>query len=99
MDGLLWLIVFGVLFFVMVRYGCGTHIARGGHGDGGHGGTGSAQGGGKDQECGMNVLADKGYSMAWSGATYRFCSRSCLEKFEADPKAFAEVGVGSEQVS
>jgi YHS domain-containing protein len=27
--------------------------------------------------------------MAWSGKTYRFCSRSCLEQFEAAPEKFA----------
>jgi YHS domain-containing protein len=94
MEGLLWLIAFGVLFFVMMRYGCGAHIAHGGHGHGGHTGTGGAQGGGKDPVCGMNVATDKGYSMAWDGTTYRFCSRSCLEKFEASPEKFAAAGAG-----
>jgi YHS domain-containing protein len=42
----------------------------------------------------MNVAADKGYSMAWGGTTYRFCSRSCLEKFEASPEKFAAAGAG-----
>jgi len=90
MEALLWLLAFGVLFFVMMRYGCGAHIAHGGHGShGGHGGHGEAQAGGKDPVCGMDVAPDKGYSMAWSGKTYRFCSRNCLEQFEAAPEKFA----------
>ena len=32
MDGLLSLLVFGVLFFVMMRYGRGAHIMHGSHG-------------------------------------------------------------------
>ncbi len=94
MEGLLWLIAFGVLFFVMMRYGCGAHIAHGGHGHGGPTGPGGAQSGGKDPVCGMNVAPDKGYSMAWGGTTWRFCSRSCLEKFEASPEKFASPGAG-----
>lgn len=90
MEGLLWLLVFGVLFFVMMRYGCGAHIAHGGHGS--HGGHDDAQGGGKDPVCGMDVAPDKGYAMAWHGTTYRFCSRSCLEQFEAAPEKFASAG-------
>jgi len=90
MDGLLWLLIFGVLFFVMMRYGCGAHIMHGGHGSqGDHAGHGDAQASGKDPVCGMDVAPDKGYSMAWRGRMYRFCSRSCLEKFEAAPENFA----------
>ncbi len=90
MDGLFWLLIFGVLFFVMMRYGCGAHIMHGGHGShGDHAGHGDAQVGGKDPVCGMDVAPDKGYSMAWRGRMYRFCSRSCLEKFEAAPEKFA----------
>ncbi len=87
MDGLLGLLIFGVLFFVMMRYGCGAHIMHGGHGS--HGDHGDAQAGGKDPVCGMDVAPDKGYSMAWGGRMFRFCSRSCLEKFEAGPEKFA----------
>jgi len=90
MEGLLTLLIFGVLFFVMMRYGCGAHIMHGGHGSHrGHAGGGEAQAGGKDPVCGMDVAPDNGYSMAWHGSTYRFCSRSCLEKFEAAPEKFA----------
>ncbi len=90
MDGLLWLLLFGVLFFVMMRFGCGAHIMHGGHGAHGAGaGRAGSQAPGKDPVCGMEVAADKGYSSSWGGATYRFCSRNCLDKFEAAPATFA----------
>lgn len=89
MDGLLWLLIFGLFFFLMMRFGCGAHIMHGGHGsDGGHGVGSGPQGPGKDPVCGMDVAADKGYSKSWSGTTYRFCSRDCLDKFEAAPAKF-----------
>ena len=95
MDGLLSLLLFGVLFFVMMRFGCGAHIMHGGHGSHGErtGGAGS-QAPGKDPVCGMDVAADKGYSANWGGATYRFCSRECLDKFEASPATFAVRATG-----
>lgn len=43
MEGLLWLLVFGALFYFMMRYGCGAHMV---HGHGGHGaGSVGAHGG------------------------------------------------------
>ena len=32
MDGLLSLLLFAGLFFLMMRFGCGAHMAHGGHG-------------------------------------------------------------------
>lgn len=32
MEGLFSLLVFGVLFFLMMRFGCGSHISHGGCG-------------------------------------------------------------------
>ena len=99
MEGLLWLLGFGVLFFLMMRYGCGAHIAHGGHGPhaghDGHGGHASAAGGAKDPVCGMSVRANQGYSKAWSGQTYRFCSRNCLDQFEAAPERYATAASAS----
>ena len=90
MDGLLSLLLFAVLFFVMMRFGCGAHIMHGGHGShGGHqDGDSPAGGSSRDPVCGMSVAPDKGYGMSWSGRTYRFCSRRCLDQFEAAPDKF-----------
>lgn len=29
MEGLLWFLIFGGLFYVMMRYGCGAHMVHG----------------------------------------------------------------------
>jgi Cu+-exporting ATPase len=47
MEGLLSLLLFAGLFFLMMRFGCGSHIAHGGHGHqhgehAGHGGQDAA---------------------------------------------------------
>ncbi len=41
-KSLLWILVWGGLFFLMMRYGCGSHI-MGGHGHGSHGGHGESE--------------------------------------------------------
>lgn len=38
-----------------------------------------------DPVCGMQVAADTPYRMEHDGRRYRFCTRSCLHKFQADP--------------
>jgi YHS domain-containing protein len=86
--------VFGVLFYVMMRFGCGAHM---GHGHGGHGrhepaGRGAHQPpavSSTDPVCGMAVEPDKGYTKVQDGHSYRFCSRACLDKFEAGPRQYA----------
>ncbi len=83
MEGLLWLLGFGVLFYFMMRYGCGAHRVHGSHGEHRHG-----AGGGKDPVCGMTVAADTGYTKFHEGARYAFCSKACLEKFDAEPARY-----------
>ena len=91
MDGLLWFLILGGLFYVMMRYGCGAHMV---HGHGGYGehdpheGHGSGGGEHIDPVCGMTVAADQGYGKMHKGTLYRFCSRSCLDKFEAEPDKY-----------
>jgi YHS domain-containing protein len=92
MEGLLWLLGFGLLFYVMMRYGCGAHMVHGRHG-GGHEGHGG--GDDKDPVCGMQVSADSGYTKMHEGRRYAFCSKSCLEKFEADPAKYIVAAKGS----
>jgi YHS domain-containing protein len=83
MEGLLSLLLFAAVFFVMMRFGCGAHMMHGGHGKHSHG-TGS----GKDPVCGMQVAPDHGYSKVHDGDVFRFCSRSCLDKFEREPDSY-----------
>lgn len=91
MEGLLWLLGFGLLFYFMMRYGCGAHMVHGRHGGHeGHGGSGSE----KDPVCGMQVSPDRGYTKVHEGRRYTFCSRSCLDKFEADSAKYAAAPAG-----
>lgn len=68
----------------MMRFGCGAHMAHGGHDE-----TDAA---GKDPVCGMQVEAGKGYTKSHAGTRYWFCSRNCLDKFEAAPQKYLAAG-------
>lgn len=94
MEGLFSLLLVAVVFFLMMRFGCGAHIGHGGHGHqhGEHAGHGAADGGGVDPVCGMQVATDSGYTKVHQGTLYHFCSRNCLDKFEADPQQYLEKG-------
>jgi YHS domain-containing protein len=91
MNGLLWLLGFGVLFFFAMRYVCGAYVADGAphaprhrkDDDAGHAAERT-----QDPVCGVNVVLGRGYAMALNGRTYRFCSRACLDQFEAAPERF-----------
>jgi YHS domain-containing protein len=94
MDGLVTLLLFAGLFYVMMRFGCGAHMV---HGHGGHSGHDSgraehgqppALGSSTDPVCGMAVAPGQGYTKAHAGREYRFCSRACLDKFDAKPDAY-----------
>jgi YHS domain-containing protein len=84
-----WLI-YGALFYVMMRYGCGSHMLHGhaGHGHGGHGGTASPPDSSKDPVCGMSVEGGQGYTKNHEGRELHFCSRQCLDKFDAEPRRY-----------
>jgi YHS domain-containing protein len=89
-EGLVSFLLFAVFFYFMMRFGCGAHIV---HGHGGHGGreySGAARAAdGTDPVCGMAVPADQGYAKMYRGRPYRFCSRACLDRFEANPQQYA----------
>lgn len=100
MEGLLWLLVFGALFYFMMRYGCGAHMVHGhgGHGagsmgaQGGHEGHAAQRGTGatvRDPVCGMEVTANAEYSRVYAGRDYRFCSQQCLDRFNSEPARYA----------
>jgi YHS domain-containing protein len=104
MEGVLWLLGYALLFYFMMRFGCGSHMVHGHGGHGGHGGGderssgsshaghGTARQGGAgvvDPVCGMKVAPEEGYSRRYRGQEYRFCSRNCLDQFEADPARYS----------
>lgn len=94
LKSLLWIVVFGGLFFFMMRYGCGAHI--GGHGR--HGGHGKSKGtpdtgAAKDPVCGMTVDPQRAAGASvHQGTTYYFCSTSCRDKFEQAPARYLVAG-------
>lgn len=84
-----WLVLWGAVFFFMMRFGCGAHGRHGGHG--GHGGHRGDESGAalKDPVCGMNVDSQNTAAAAvHGGRTYYFCSAGCREKFEKDPQSY-----------
>jgi YHS domain-containing protein len=90
MNGLLSLLLFAVFFYLMMRFGCGAHMVHG-HGDHdheGHGGQGARDGSAKDPVCGMAVEPGQGYTKNHEGRLLHFCSRKCLDKFEAEPQRY-----------
>lgn len=91
MEGLFSLLLFAVFFYVMMRFGCGAHMVHGDHS--GHGQHTAAGGDNTDPVCGMQVSVDSGYTKVHQGTQYRFCSRNCLDKFDADPQQY----LGKEQ--
>lgn len=98
MEGILWLLIFGALFYFMMRYGCGAHMVHGGHGSRGSGGISHGIQGArfegiagtivKDPVCGMEIAPDSGYSRMFQGRMFRFCSRKCLDQFDARPEQY-----------
>ena len=87
MEGLGSLLFYALLFYLLMRFGCGAHMI---HGHGGHDSHGGGGGGGKfvDPVCGHDVEEDQGYGMMHEGRLYRFCSRTCLDQFEGEPALF-----------
>ncbi len=86
MDRIVSFLLFAGLFYFMMRFGCGSHAVHGHH----HGGNGEATGRtNKDPVCGVEVEQGHGYSEVFASHEYRFCSRKCLDKFDAEPQRFA----------
>lgn len=86
MERIVSFLLFAAFFYVMMRFGCGSHMVHGhrGHRGGHEGGTD-----GRDPVCGMKVAADGGYAERYQNREYRFCSRKCLDQFDANPNQFA----------
>jgi len=86
MDGFLTFLIFAALFYFMMRVGCGARMVRG---------RGAADGAGRsdagkhvDPVCGEGVPMNEGYGKMHSDRLYRFCSRQCLDAFEAEPERY-----------
>ena len=85
------LLIWGGLFFVLMRFGCGAHM-MGGHGHhGGHDDPGdTTDKETKDPVCGMTVDRQKSTAAStYRGKTYHFCSSTCRDKFDREPEKYA----------
>lgn len=92
MERVLSFLLFAGMFYLMMRFGCGAHMV---HGHSGHTEGGGHGGSPVDPVCGMEVAPASGYSRMYEGREYRFCSRQCLDQFDATPERYLGVkGVG-----
>ena len=89
MDRLLSFLLFAAFFYLMMRFGCGAHMVHGNHESHGQGGHGEEGGSERDPVCGMPVEPGQGYSEQYGGKVLHFCSRRCLDKFDAEPRRYA----------
>lgn len=97
MGTLLFFAVFGGLFFVMMRFGCGAHVMGHGHHEGHGGGAPQGQDGLRwvppetavDPVCGMTVRTDTAKSAVHHGKVYYFCSAEHRDAFETAPDRYS----------
>jgi len=100
MNALLYFALWAGVIFLMMRFGCGSHVMGHGHGKTGHGGADKADGATSeglrwipptkdvDPVCGKSVSTESAKSTVHDGAVYYFCSRDCREVFEAAPEQY-----------
>ncbi|NOX76180.1 MAG: YHS domain-containing protein [Gammaproteobacteria bacterium] len=92
MEGLGSFLLFAAFIYLMMRFGCGSHLMRR---RGGHSRSGGNTVNNTDQiekyvdpVCDMEVETEQGYGKMYKGTLYRFCSRSCLDKFDTEPEHY-----------
>lgn len=95
----LYLLIIGLVFFLMMRGGCGSHVM--GHRHGRHGSSHrhdedprrtNAPKTAVDPVCGMTVETANAKSTMNAGQAYFFCSTQCRDKFEQAPDSFLKTG-------
>ena len=94
MQTLIYFLVWGLVFFFLMRLGCGAHIM--GHGLS-HSANTTPPEKNTDPVCGMTVETAKAKSSVYHGHTYYFCSQGCREKFETSPDGYVSGGARSAQ--
>lgn len=85
MEGLGSFLLFALMFYLMMRFGCGAHMSS--HRK--HHGEEAGPTNHRDPVCGREVSPSEGYGLMHAGTLHRFCSRDCLDRFEADPARYA----------
>ncbi|WP_372071499.1 YHS domain-containing protein [Tistrella mobilis] len=108
MNALFYFLIWAVIIFVMMRFGCGAHVMGHGHGKAKHGDANhSRQKNAEelrwipptkdvDPVCGKTVSTDKAKPSVHDGSVYYFCSRECRERFEAAPEQYVGPGAKTE---
>lgn len=98
MNEVLYFLFIGVFFYAMMRWGCGAHMMRGGHGS--HGGGHGEHGSGSDEKkrlpvrdpvCGMELDARAAkVTEQHRGGLYSFCSEKCRDEFKGNPDRYTQ---------
>lgn len=92
MKNIAYLLFWALLFFVMMRFGCGAHMM--GHRrhsrHSGDGGRIPEPPQAVDPVCGMTVDTAKAKSALYNGRAYYFCSEQCRNTFEEAPQKWAK---------
>jgi len=102
MEALVYFIVWAVFIFLMMRFGCGSHILGKGHS---HDPSPNETEKSSTQQlswvppdtdidpvCKESVATDTAKSSVHDGSVYYFCSRDCREVFEAAPDLYVGSG-------
>ncbi|MEO8385357.1 MAG: YHS domain-containing protein [Betaproteobacteria bacterium] len=91
-QNVVYFLVWAGLFFVMMRFGCGSHIMGHGHRhSGSHAhdrGSWTPPEGAVDPVCGMTVATATAKSAVNGSHIFYFCSQECREKFEVAPASY-----------
>jgi YHS domain-containing protein len=87
-----YLLVWGLLFMFMMRFGCGAHVMghHRHHRNDNDMQDHTAQA--VDPVCGMAVDTASAKTAAIGGRVWHFCSGACRDKFEANPQLYAAPG-------
>ena len=88
MGGLFSLLFFALFFYLMMRFGCGAHMAHGNHDSQEHNHDSKNNQTFIDPICGTKVEEDEGYGMLHEGKLYRFCSKKHLDEFDQNPSKY-----------
>jgi len=97
-GNVLYFLLWAGLIFVMMRFGCGSHIMGHGHHHSGADPNDHDDAIGRwalpdqavDPVCGMTVQTLGAKSAVYRGQPYYFCSQDCRQKFEGAPANYAK---------
>lgn len=94
MENLIYFLVWAAAIFLMMRFGCGAHVAGHSRSRGNARNRTSSElrwiapESDIDPVCGKTVQTNNAKSAVHDGRVYYFCSRDCRERFEAAPQTY-----------